>query len=81
MSGSEEKMFQVSSSPHLRDHDSIPKIMWTVNIALIPALVMATYFFGYKAIWITALAVIAAVVTEGIIQKLVKRFNKYFTRK
>jgi electron transport complex protein RnfD len=73
MSDSDEKMFLVSSSPHMRDQDSIPKIMWTVNIALIPSLVMATYFFGYKAIWITALAVGAAVATEGIIQKLVKK--------
>jgi electron transport complex protein RnfD len=70
MSETPEKLFISTSSPHIRDSDSIPKIMWTVNIALLPALFMAVYFFGSKALWITLITVITAVVTEGIIQKL-----------
>jgi electron transport complex protein RnfD len=68
-----EKLFISTSSPHIRDSDSIPKIMWTVNIALLPALFMAVYFFGIKALWITVLSVIAALLTEGAIQKLAKK--------
>ncbi len=67
------KLFVSSSSPHVRDSDSISRIMWTVNIALIPALFMAYYFFGTKALWITFLAVLSAVVTEGALQKLFKK--------
>ncbi len=64
-----EKLFVVTSSPHVRDKDSVAKIMWTVNIALLPALIMAVYFFGFKALWITLLSVLAAVATEALIQK------------
>ena len=70
MSEATEKLFVVTSSPHIRDTDSVPKIMWTVNIALLPALVMSVYFFGWKAMWITLLSVAAAAATEGLIQKL-----------
>lgn len=73
MSQESEKLFISTPSPHIRDRDSIPKIMWTVNLALLPALVMAVYFFGYKALWITLLSIATAVATEGIIQKLTKR--------
>ena len=73
MAETPEKLYISSSSPHMRGSDSIPKIMWTVNIALIPALLMAYYFFGPKALWITLLAVVAAVVTEGAIHKLAKK--------
>jgi electron transport complex protein RnfD len=65
-----EKLFVSTSSPHVRDKDSINKIMWTVNLALLPALIMAVYFFGPKALWLTLLAIATAVITEGIIQKL-----------
>ncbi len=73
MSETSDKLFILSSSPHIRDSDSIPKIMWTVNIALLPSLFMAVYFFGYKALMITLLSILAAIATEGIIQKLSKK--------
>lgn len=73
MSEPNDKLFLVTSSPHMRDTDSISKIMWTVNIALLPALVIATYFFGIKALWVTLLSISSAVATEGIIQKLSKK--------
>jgi electron transport complex protein RnfD len=73
MSSQTEGLFVSSTSPHVRDKDSIPKIMWTVNITLIPALFMAFYFFGPKALWISFLAILSAVLTEAIIQKLSKK--------
>ncbi|GAB4377060.1 MAG: RnfABCDGE type electron transport complex subunit D [Calditrichia bacterium] len=73
MNEAPEKLFIATSSPHIRDTESIPKIMWTVNVALLPSLVMAIYFFGLKAMWITLLSIAAAVITEGLIQKLTKK--------
>ncbi|MBL7191264.1 RnfABCDGE type electron transport complex subunit D [bacterium] len=65
--------FTVSVSPHLRDDTNIPKIMHSVNIALLPALIGAVYIFGFRALGLTILAVIAAMVTEGLLQKMMKR--------
>jgi len=68
-----ENKFFVSSSPHITDKDSIPKIMYSVVISLIPAAIGAIYFFGIQAGWIILLAIISAVVTEAGLQKLMKK--------
>lgn len=68
----ENKLF-VSASPHITDKDSIPKIMYGVLISLIPATIGSIYFFGIRAGWIIVLAIIAAVVTEAGLQKLMKK--------
>jgi len=60
----------VSSSPHIRDAQSIPKIMWTVAAALAPAAIMGVVFFGAGALKVIAASIVAAVATEAIIQKL-----------
>ncbi len=62
----------VSSSPHLHDRTSIPMVMWNVVLALVPALVAAVYFWGFRALWLTLAGAMAAVITEGIIQKFRK---------
>jgi electron transport complex protein RnfD len=62
----------VSAAPHLRTTDSVEKIMYSVVLALLPALVGALYFFGWQALWVTAIAVAAAVLTEAAIQKFRK---------
>lgn len=64
------RMFNVSSSPHIRDATDIKRIMYSVVIALMPALLGAVYFFGVAALWIIALCVVACVATEGIIERL-----------
>ncbi len=68
-----ENKFFVSSSPHITDKDSIPKIMFGVVISLVPATIGSIYFFGIRAGWIILLAIIAAVVTEAGLQKLMKK--------
>jgi electron transport complex protein RnfD len=47
--------------------------MWSVVIALMPALVVGVYFFGPQALLLTVYGVIAAVVTEAVILKLRKK--------
>lgn len=59
----------VSLSPHVSDSDSVRKIMYSVVIALIPALLISVYFFGIDAIRIQAIAVISCVLFEWLIQK------------
>ncbi len=59
----------VSASPHIREDVSVQKIMYGVVIALVPAIVGSVYFYGYRALYLTVLAVVAALVTEAIIQK------------
>jgi electron transport complex protein RnfD len=68
-----ENKFFVSSSPHITDKDSIPKIMYGVVISLVPATIGSIYFFGIRAGWIILLAIIAAVTTEAGLQKLMKK--------
>ena len=68
-----DKKLLVSSSPHLSAGESVPKIMWTVVVSLLPAAAGAVYFFGVRALWIMAVGVISAVITEAALQKLLKR--------
>jgi electron transport complex protein RnfD len=60
----------VSSAPHLRDDVSIPKVMYGVVIALLPAVVAAVYFYGLRALWLTVLAAATAIATEAAIQRM-----------
>ena len=60
----------VTSSPHLRSGADVEKMMWHVNLALLPAVLLGVYYFGLRALAIILLAITAAVATEGIIQKV-----------
>ncbi|MEW6096505.1 MAG: RnfABCDGE type electron transport complex subunit D [bacterium] len=64
----------VSTSAHIKDIESIPKIMWSVNLALSPAIVASFYLFGIYALEVILSSIISAVITEAVIQKfLLKR--------
>ncbi len=65
--------YAVSASPHLHDRISVSSVMWKVVIALIPALFASIYFFGINALLLTVYGVIAATLTEALIQKLRKK--------
>lgn len=68
-----QEIFTISSSPHIRDKESVSKIMWTVVISLIPALSVGIYVFGIRAILVVLISIITAVVTEAIIQHIANR--------
>ncbi|MCX5698783.1 MAG: RnfABCDGE type electron transport complex subunit D [Candidatus Omnitrophica bacterium] len=57
----------VSGSPHIHKQTSISRIMWTVVISLIPAGIAGVIIFGLNALWVTLVAVAAAVLTELIL--------------
>lgn len=63
----------VSSSPHMFADVSISKIMWTVVIALLPAVIFAVYYFGMPALQTLAVGSLSAVVFEAITQKILKK--------
>lgn len=63
----------VSSSPHIKDNASTSHIMRDVCIALIPALIASVFYFGVRALYITALCMVFCVGAEFLWQKLLKR--------
>ncbi|MFA5350162.1 MAG: RnfABCDGE type electron transport complex subunit D, partial [Candidatus Omnitrophota bacterium] len=63
----------VSGSPHIHKQESISRIMWTVVISLIPAGVAGVIIFGLDALWVTLVALVAAVLTEIIFEVLTKK--------
>lgn len=69
MSAEEKVLFNVNNSPHIRDGDTTPRIMFTVCLALVPALVWAVVVFGWRALVPIVSCVAACVVTEWLIQK------------
>jgi electron transport complex protein RnfD len=54
----------VSAAPHVREPDSIRKIMWTVAAALAPAALAGMLFFGTRALWVIGLSVLSAELVE-----------------
>lgn len=60
----------VSVSPHIRSEESTSRIMWTVTLSLLPAFAMAVYYFGPRAIYITALCVVGSLFSEWLVQKM-----------
>lgn len=68
-----ENQLYVSSSPHVMAKDTVQKIMIDVVISLIPAIIASIYFFGFRAGWIILITVAACLVTEWVIQVLLKK--------
>lgn len=60
----------LASSPHFHASDSVPKIMWNVILALVPATVMAFIYFGWASAGIILSSVAAALVSEMAVNKL-----------
>ncbi|MFH1549944.1 MAG: RnfABCDGE type electron transport complex subunit D, partial [Planctomycetota bacterium] len=63
----------ISTSPHIKSPENIPRIMWRVNLVLAPAAIMGVVYFGLEALITLALCIGSAVGTEALIQKLMKK--------
>jgi electron transport complex protein RnfD len=63
----------VSVSPHVRSKETVSRIMWSVNASLMPAFIMSVYYFGPRAVFVTGLCIITAVLCEHIYQVSLKR--------
>lgn len=68
-----DKLYKMGSSPHIRTNETIERVMYDVIIALLPALLVSVYFFGVRALTVTLVAVLSAVASEALCQKLMKK--------
>ena len=68
----------VSSSPHVHQDVSTKTIMRDVLIALVPALLFAVYNFGFRALTVTAVSVIACYAFEKLWNILMKTHDKTY---
>jgi electron transport complex protein RnfD len=60
----------ISVSPHIRTKTDVQVVMYSVVIALIPAMAWGVYAFGLRALWLTLASMASAVVTEALCQKI-----------
>ena len=71
----EKKLLNVSSNPHVRDAMTTQKIMLNVIIALLPATIFGCINFGWYALVLVLVTTAAAVLTEYIYCRLMKKPN------
>ncbi|MCR5065937.1 MAG: RnfABCDGE type electron transport complex subunit D, partial [Bacteroidales bacterium] len=65
------KLLNVSGSPHVHSDESTKKIMWQVNLALVPALIVAVAFFGLNALLVSIISVASCVLFQWLIEKFI----------
>ena len=63
----------VSISPHIKSKETVPKIMLSVIITLIPAVVFSIYLFGLYVLLMYVVSIATCLVSEYVVVKLRKR--------
>jgi electron transport complex protein RnfD len=63
----------VSSSPHISDSITTSRIMRDVLIALVPALLAATYYFGPRVLILVTVCILSSLVFEYLFNIVTKR--------
>lgn len=66
-----------SPAPHVRTTDSTASVMVDVLIALSPAVVAATYFFGLKAFILSVVGMISAELIEFFIMRVLRKDKNF----
>lgn len=61
----------VSPSPHMHSGQSVPKLMYGVVLALLPAFAVSVFYFGMGMIIISLTAVLSCIIFEYLIQKFI----------
>lgn len=64
-------LLHISGSPHVHDTDSVKKIMYWVVIAMLPAMFVSFYMFGYGAILVMLTSIVSCLLIEFLIQKFI----------
>lgn len=67
------KLFNVSSSPHVRSRVSTSNIMFDVAIAMVPALIWGVMQFGIRALIVVAATVASCMLSEYAFEKYMKK--------
>lgn len=63
----------VTSSPHIKTEDNTQSLMLDVVLALMPALAVAVFTFGFRALTLTAVTVAACIFFEWLYGRIVKK--------
>ena len=69
------KKLTISPSPHAYSAETVPKLMYGVILALLPAFAVSVFYFGLGMLVISITAVVSAVVFEYLIQKYLLKTN------
>lgn len=67
------KLLNVSGSPHVHSDESTKKIMWRVNLALVPALLVGIAYFGLNALIIALVSVVCCCLFQWLIEKFIMK--------
>lgn len=67
-----DNLFNVSTAPHIRSSITTKNIMYDVIIALLPATFFGIYLYGINALLVIATAIITAILSEYLYQRLMK---------
>jgi len=62
-------LLNISGSPHVHSDESTKKIMWRVNLALVPMLLCGIAFFGLNALLISIVSVVCCCLFQWLIEK------------
>ncbi len=73
MADSDKKQYIVSTNPHAHSGSSVQRIMLDVIIALVPAMLVGFYFFGWQAVRLTFVCVLGSVIIEALCRKAMGR--------
>lgn len=65
------KLLNVSGSPHVHSGTSIKRIMWDVNIAMIPMFLVSILFFGLDALFVSLVSVGCCLLFQWLIEKFI----------
>ncbi|MDR3047173.1 MAG: RnfABCDGE type electron transport complex subunit D [Bacteroidales bacterium] len=65
----DKSLLFVSGSPHVHHDESVKKIMWSVVIALLPALLVSVFYFGLPVIYLTLVSIGSCLLFEYLIQR------------
>ncbi len=62
-------LLNISGSPHVHSDESTKKIMWRVNLALVPMLLCGIAYFGLNALLISLVSVVCCCLFQWLIEK------------
>ena len=66
-------LLKISGSPHVHSDESTKKIMWRVNLALVPMLLTDIAYFGLNALLISIVSVACCCLFQWLIEKFIMK--------
>jgi electron transport complex protein RnfD len=68
-----KETYLLTTSPHIHNAESIPRVMYSVVIALIPAVLVSIYYFGVSALITYLISIVSCLVFEAAAQRIMGR--------